>query len=161
MPLVLLWFLFEDLRIFGLVYVSTVYIGVVSSMTGSYFLIFQNWLSEAKPRIKSSGAVPFHSLRWLCVLISVLHQGKGLGSYATSSEFPICSTRCCFTITFNWLFQSFALIDWARCPIAPGGLFVLKYVWMLYDCYFRLSVANRALARCLIALDGFFVMIVT
>lgn len=81
-----------------------------------------NCLSEAKPRIQSSGAVLFHSLRWLCVLISVLHQGKVLGWYAKSSEFPICSTRCCFTVvTCNWLLQSFASIDWARCPIVPGG----------------------------------------
>ena len=126
MPPVLLWFLFGDLRIFGLVYVSTVCIGVVSSMTGSYLLIFQNWLSEAKPRIQSLGAVLFHSLWWLCVLILILHQGKGLGSYAKSSEFPICSTCCCFTIVrCNWPFQSFALIDWARCSIAPGGFVVL------------------------------------
>ena len=162
MPLVLLWFLFGDLRIFGLVYVSAVCIVVVSSMTGSYFLIFQICLSEAKPRIQYSGAVLSHSLQWLCVLISVLHQGKGLGSYANSSEFPICSTRCCFTIvTCNWLLQSFASIDWAECPFAPGGFFVLYYVWMLYDYYLRLGVVNRTLARCLITIDGFFVMIVT
>ena len=51
MPPVLLWFLFGDLRIFGLVYVATVCIAMVLSMTGSYFLIFQICLSEAKPRI--------------------------------------------------------------------------------------------------------------
>ena len=78
-------------------------------------------LSEAKPRIQSSGAVLLHSLRWLCVLISVLRQGKGLGSYANSSKFPICGTCCCFTIvTCNWLLQSLASIDWAGCPSAPG-----------------------------------------
>ena len=126
MPLVLLWFLFGDLRIFGLVYVSMVCIGVVSSMTGSYFLIFQICLSKAKPRIQFSGAVLFHSLQWLWVSISVLYQGKGLGSYANSSEFPICSMRCCFTmVTCNWLLQSFASIDWARCLIAIVVFFVL------------------------------------
>ena len=111
---------------FGLVYVLTVYIGVVSSMTGAYLLIFQICLSEVKPRIQSLVAVLFHSIRWLCIMISVLHQGKGLGSFARSSEFPMCSVCCCFTIvTCNWPLQSFASIDWARCPIAHGELCVL------------------------------------
>ena len=129
MPLVLLWFVFGDLHIFGLVHVSTACIGVVSSMTGRYFLIFQICLSEAKPRIQSSIAVLFHPLRWLCVFISVLHQGKGLGSFAKFSEFLICSKRCCLTIvTCNCMLQSFALIDWARCLVAPGGFCALVRV---------------------------------
>ena len=98
MPLVLLWFLFGDLHIFGLVYVSTACIGVGSSMTGSYFLIFQICLSEAMPRIQASGAVLFHSLRWLCVLISVLHQGKGLGSFAKFSELLLRYAFVIFTL---------------------------------------------------------------
>ena len=160
MPLVLLWFLFGDLRIFGLVYVSTVCIGVVSSMTGSYFLIFQICLSEAKPRIQSSGAVLFHSLRWLCVLISVLHQGKVLGSYAKSSEFPICSTRCCFTVvTCNWLLQSFASIDWARCPIAPGGFlcFSTCCCFMIVTCDWMLRTERWLDA--LLPLMGFLLLL--
>ena len=103
-------FFFGDRRIFGLVCVSTDCIGVVLSMTGSFFLTSQICLSEAKLKIQSLGAALFHSPRWLCVLISVLSQGKGLCSYARSSEFPICSMRCCFTIvTCSWLLQSFLL----------------------------------------------------
>ena len=147
MPLVLLWFLFGDLHIFGLVYVSTPCIGVGSSVTGSYFLIFQIFLSEAKPRFQTSGAVLFHSLRWLCVLISVLHQGKDLGSFAKFPEFLICSKRCCFTIvTCNWMLQSFTSIDWARCLVASGG-FLCLYVLRLYDCYLRLDVAEFCFDR--------------
>ena len=160
MPLVLLWFLFGDLRIFGLVYVSTACIGVVLSMTGSYFLIFQICLPEAKPRIQSSVAVLFHSLRWLRILISVLHQGKGLGSFAKFSEVLICSTRCWFTIvTCNWILQSFASIDWARCLVAPGGFLCFSTCcgFMIVACDWML----RVLARLLITPDGFFVMIVT
>ena len=107
----------------------------------------------AKPRIQSSVAVLFHSLRWLCVLISVLDQGKGLGSLAKFPEFLICITRCCFTIvTFNWMLQSFVSIDWARCLVAPSGFLsfstccgfmIVTCDWMLRNLFFR------ALARCL------------
>ena len=119
MPLVLLWFLFGDLRIFGLVYVSTVCIGVVSSVIlpdlPNLFV-----RGKAKNSIFGRGSLPFPSVALR--IVSVLHQGKVLGSYAKSSEFPICSTRYCFTVvTCNWLLQSFTSIDWARCPIAPGG----------------------------------------
>ena len=137
MPLVLLWFPFGDLRIFGLAYVSTVCVGMVSSVSGSYFLIFQMCSSEPKPRIQSSAAVLFHSLRWLCVLISVLHPGKGLSSFAKPSEFPTFSTRCCFTyVTCNWLLQIFASLDWARCPFGSGGClcFSTRCCFMIVTC---------------------------
>ena len=28
-------------------------------------------------------------------------------------------------VTCDWMLQSFASIDWARCLVAPGGFFVL------------------------------------
>lgn len=145
MPLVLLWFPFGDPRIFGLVYNSTVCIGMVSSVTWSYFLIFQMCLSEPKPRIQPSAAVLLHSLRWLWVLISELHPGKGLSSLAKPSEFPIFSTRCCFTIvTCKWLLQGFAWLDWARCPFGPGG-----FLCFSTRCCFMIVTCDWVLRNCL------------
>ena len=109
------------------------------------------------PRIQSSGAVLFPSLRWLFVLISVLHQGKVLGSYAKSSEFPICSTRCCFTVVIcDWLLQSFASIDWARCPIAPGGFLCFSSCccFMIVTCDWMLR--TELWLDTLLPLMGFF-----
>ena len=138
---------------------STACIGVGSSMTGSYFLIFQIYLLEAKPRIHTSGVVFFHSLRWLRVLISVLHQGKGLGSFAKFSEFLICRKRCCFTIvTCNWMLQTFASIDWASSLVAPGGFLCFRSCWgfMIVTCDWMLqSFASIDWARCLVAPGGF------
>lgn len=119
---VVLWSPFGDLGNFGLVYVLTVCIGMVLSMTASYFLSLEIRLSAAKPRIQSSATVFFDSFRWLCILISALHPRKGLGSCGKPSEFLIFSTHCCFTkVTCNWLLQGFASIDWARYLFAPCG----------------------------------------
>ena len=80
MPLVLLWFLFGDLRIFGLVYVSTVCIGVVSYMTGSYFLIFQILFvrGKAKNPIFGRGSLPFPSVALRIDFSAAPRQGSGL-----------------------------------------------------------------------------------
>ena len=64
-------------------------------------------------------------------------------------------------VTCNWMLQSFASIDWARCLVAPGGFLcfstccgfmIVTCDWMLQNLIF-LEVWLDAL---LITPDGFF-----
>ena len=77
MPLVLLWFLFGDLRIFGLVYVSTVCIGVVSSVIlpdlPNLFV-----RGKAKNSIFGRGSLPFPSVALRIDFSTAPRQGPGL-----------------------------------------------------------------------------------
>lgn len=77
MPLVLLWFLFGDLRIFGLVYVSTVCIGVVSSVIlpdlPNLFV-----RGKAKNSIFGRGSLPFPSVALRIDFSTAPRQGSGL-----------------------------------------------------------------------------------
>ena len=77
MPLVLLWFLFGDLRIFGLVYVSTVCIGVVSSVIlpdlPNLFV-----RRKAKNSIFGRGSLPFPSVALRIDFSTAPRQGSGL-----------------------------------------------------------------------------------
>ena len=77
MPLVLLWFLFGDLRIFGLVYVSTVCIGVVSSVIlpdlPNLFV-----RGKAKNSIFGRGSLPFPSVALRVDFSTAPRQGPGL-----------------------------------------------------------------------------------
>lgn len=82
--LLVLWsFLFGNRLTFGLDYVPMGCTGVVSSMTGLRFPIFQTCSSEAKLRIQFSVVVRSHS-RWpLCVFILAFHKGKVQRLFAT------------------------------------------------------------------------------